>query len=247
MSLTNEAAAGVLDQCINGTAFAAAGTPHISLGINGGAELSGTGYARVQQDPGAATLAQPSVSTWTEVNFGTVGADWTPVTGVDEVRIYSALTAGTLLATDTDTPVTFSTGNRAFVAAGMAFSFGTNSVFSGAYAQSINEWLWRSGAAPARARYLGILNSGTELSGGNYARLDTDSLFGSATVADPSVIAFTAGNATFQSSATFTGTANQLGLYAALSGGSPLITIPVAPQTIANGNLVVVAPTVTLT
>lgn len=247
MSLSDTAAAGVLDQCLRGVAFAAAGSSFAALAANGGAEVSGTGYVRQAVTFGAATTAQPSVVTAAaELNFGTVAGDWTPL-AVDEVRLHSALTGGTLLASDTDTQITYVAGNRAFIRAGMTFDFGSNSIWSAAYSATVNEWLWRSGTAPAQARYLGLLNAGTELSGGNYARLDTNTLWAAASVADPSSISFTGGAQQFIASATFTGTVNQLGLYSATTGGSPLITIAVTSQAVANGDEVTVNPTITLT
>lgn len=245
MSLENAVAAAVLDQLIDGTAFAP-GSPNLALGANGGAELSGTGVARIAQTFGAFTAAQPSVGTVAvESDYGTIAGDWAPAS-VDEGRIYSAAAAGTLLARGSDTAVALTTGRRLFVRAGLVFQVGTNSFFSAAYAQAIGEWLFRSGATPARARYLGILNSGTELSGGNYARLDTDTLWAAATVADPSVKAFTS-EQVFQANATFTGANNQVGLYAASTGGSPLIILTHSAEIINSGDEVRVNPSFSLT
>lgn len=246
MSLTNAAAAGVLDQVFRGVAFAAAGTPFAALATNGGAEVTGTGYARIAAPYGAATAASPSVVTATEIDFGTVGGDWT-ASNVDEVRFYSALSGGTELWSDTDTAIAYVAGNRAFVASGSTFSFGDNGIFLAAYAQTIADWLANSGTAPAQLTHLGLLNSGTELSGGNYARLDVSSLWAAATVADPSVLAFSGGAATFIASATFTGTVNQLGLFTASTGGVAQCTLAVAAQTIAASDQVTVNPTITLT
>ncbi len=185
-----------------------------------------------------------------EANFGTVGGDWTPLASVGSIRIMSALAGGTeLIRSEMGSPPTFLAGNRAFIRAGtMIFSYALNSIFSAAYAAAINEWMFRGGAVPARARYLGLLASGTELAGNNYARLDTDGLFAAPTAADPSVLQLSSSPATFQANATFTGTAvNQIGLYSAASGGTPLITVPVSSQDIASGSEVTVAPIITLT
>lgn len=250
MSLSNAASAGILNQCLRGTTFSAAGTAYATLTTTpGGTEVSGTGYARVAVSYGAASAAQPSVATASEIDFGTVAGDWTPSTGIDVVDFYSASSGGTLLYTGTDTAISYATGNRAFVASGSTFQLGDTGSFSAAYLQDIVDWLVNGGSAPARARYLGLLNSGTELSGGNYARLDTDTLFPAASTADPAASAFASavnflGGST---TATFTGAYNQLGLFSAASGGSPLITVSVTSQTVASGDTVEVQPTVTLT
>lgn len=258
MSLLSTPAADILNQLILGTTPSwSPGTMYAALS-DGSSEVAGTGYARIALSMNTVTSAQPSVATEAdEINFGTVAGDWTPVAGIDETWIYSALTGGTRIATDSDTAITYSVGNRAFIAAGLTFSFGTNSLFSAAYSNSINDWLFASGATPSRARYLGLLNSGAELTGGNYARLDTDNsaspFFGSATAGasetDPASITFTAtqnflGGTT---TATFTGTVNQYGLYAAATGGSPLITVSVSSQPVASGDTIEVNPTITLT
>ena len=187
MSLSIAASQGILNQCIRGVSFSP-GTPHAALAANGGNEVSGTGYARQPLTFGAATDANPSVSVTSAVaDFGTWGADWTPTT-IDETRVYSALTNGTILFSDTDTSESYASGDQASVASGISASFASNAEFVSSYAQSILEWLLRSGSTPARARYIGLLNSGVELSGGNYARLDTDGLFAAPTSADPSVL-----------------------------------------------------------
>lgn len=245
MTLTDVAAQGVLNQCIRGVAFAP-GTAHLGLADSGGAEVSGGGYARQPLSFNAATLANPSVCTEpNEIDFGTVGAGWTPTT-VDQGIVYSALNAGTELFSQTDTQITYAVGNRAFVTAGsLVCRFGSNGVWTAAYAQDVMEWLLRGGPTPARARYLGLRNSGTELSGGNYARLDTDGLFSAPNLANPSET--TTGVQQFQSSATFTGLVNEYALYAANTGGAALIVVSVNADTIATGNEVTVDATITLT
>ncbi len=246
MTLSSAAAQAVLEQCILGTTTFTVGTPHAAIAANGGAEVTGTGYARQPLTFGVAAGDPAAVATSAETDFGTVAGDWSPLT-LDEVRVYNALTAGTELAADTDTAITYAAGNRAFVTAPITITLGDNSIFSAAYSATVLEWLFRGAAVPARAQYLGLLNSGTELSGGNYARLDTDTLWATPTLADPSSISFTGGAQTFIASATFTGATNQMGLYAAATGGTPLITIGGFTETVATNNEVTVNPTITLT
>lgn len=251
MSLSNAASAGILNQIFNGTAFSAAGAGYASLAVAGGSEVAGAGYARQLVSYGAATTANPSIATSNaEINFGTVGAGWTPLT-VDELRIYSALSAGTLIYTAADSGITYVAGNRAFVASGNhTVQIGSNSIFTAAYSATILDWLVNSGSAPAQLTHAGLLNSGTEASGGNYARLAVSSLWGTATTADPSSISFSGGATNFlggSTTATFTGAVNQIGFFTALSGGTPQVTLSVSSQTINSGDTVEINPTITLT
>lgn len=249
MSLSNAICADLLDLIFSGTAVSfTPGTAYASLTTTpGGTEVSGTGYTRQSVTFGAATSAQPSVASANEIDFGTVAGDWSPVASIDTVDFYDAASSGNLMFSGVDgSPITYSTGNRAFVAAGATLSVGTNSIFAAAYLQDIVDYLVNAGGAPSQLQYAGLLNSGTELTGGNYARLDCNALWASATVADPSVKAFTAVT-TFTASATYTGTANQIGFYTAASGGSPLCTVAVSSQSIGSGDLVEINPTVSLT
>lgn len=251
MTLTNTTSAGILDQIFSGTAFASiTGDAYATLTTTpGGTEVSGTGYSRQLVSYGAATAAQPSVATAAEIDFGTVAGDWTPTTGIDIVDFYTAASGGAWLYSGTDTSINYSVGNRAFVRAGHTFSIGTNALFTASYLQTIVDWLVNGGSAPAQLTHAGLLASGTELSGGNYARLDVSSLWGTATSADPAVKSFSGGAALFTTGATYSGSPNQIGFYTAATGGTPQCTLSYSAETITGGGSedIEINPTITLT
>lgn len=107
---------------------------------------------------------------------------------------------------------------------------------SSAFANRVYDWLMRPGETVTRpsAIYAALLVSGTEVSGGSYARVNVTTSFG----APSAGVGSNTGAITFPSPTANWGTVNQVQLFDASSGGNALTVAKslTTPRTINNGD-----------
>ncbi len=221
----------ILDAIFRAQSFTPGSTPHLSFGIRNGSELAGVTRQPITF---SAPVTTPSfVMTHSAgLDFGTVDINFG--SEFNEFRIYSAATGGVELARSSTPRHQSLYTSRTLTVEPEAIALNAGGIrgASDDFLTQLFNFVFRGGTLPSAPRYAGLLLDGTEISGGNYARFDCSTAWQAATVIednnglgnDIARIKFSTPQ-NFLAATNFAGSYNALALYAASSGGSPLITI----------------------
>lgn len=251
MTYSIAAKTALVDEIVRAVPFSNAGSPHSTPAVSGGSEVLVSGSPiREAVTFAAPTAADPSVCSMSTVpefasyNSGT----WVPVTP-NLFRVYSAATAGIELVEDDATQSLPLSNNATLRQLTMSVTLtgASGTAITITYLQSMHNRALRAGSQLAQLRYLGIGLNGTELSGGTYARVDTNGLWSAAAAAGQDVSS-SISDLEFSASVDFAGAGSDYNQYwlASTPSGAPEAIVTTSLQTLVDGQRAVVNPTFTI-